>query len=131
MNDMNQDHKYDGPYLIDPHISTILLFQTPTGPGSLASRGFYSTGPPGSRLCHADVAPPAPDARATPRRARTVQSGRGRGGDPSTSGTPVHVGCGVQGGVPGCGASSRVQKDYVPSEYAVLQFSSASHEIDV
>ena len=30
-----------------------------------------------------------------------------------------------------CGAPSRVQKDYVPTEYAVLQFSGASHEIDV
>jgi len=30
-----------------------------------------------------------------------------------------------------CRAPSRVQKDYVPTEYAVLHFSGASHEIDV
>ena len=68
--------------------------------------------------------------RADPRRTRTSHFGRRRDAEASTAGTPVHAACAVSG-VPGCGAPSRVQKDYVPSEYAVLQFSGASHEIDV
>ncbi|KAF0299871.1 hypothetical protein FJT64_027499 [Amphibalanus amphitrite] len=110
------------------HKTPSKTFAAPPPPGG---RQFYTSGPPGQRQRHAEVATSIQNTRATPRRAQTSHFGRRRDGDSSTAGTPVHDAYAVQSGVPGYGAPSRVQKDYVPSEYAVLQFSGASHEIDV
>ncbi|XP_043230345.1 hemicentin-1-like isoform X2 [Amphibalanus amphitrite] len=110
------------------HKTPSKTFAAPPPPGG---RQFYTSGPPGQRQRHAEVATSIQNTRATPRRAQTAHFGRRRDGDSSTAGTPVHDAYAVQSGVPGYGAPSRVQKDYVPSEYAVLQFSGASHEIDV